>query len=100
MLAFASTRTEIGDLVGTFLDVYTLIVFIYIVTNLVFAFGIRVPYSRASNAVLDFLRDTVEPFLRLFRFLPLRFGPLDLTPMVAILALNIVGRIIVGVIHG
>ena len=50
------------------------------------------------NAVLDFLRDVSEPYLRIFRRLPLRIGPLDLSPIVAILALRIVGGIIVGLI--
>jgi YggT family protein len=60
--------------------------------------GARVPYSRALNAVLDFLRDVSEPYLRIFRRLPLRIGPLDLSPIVAIFALRIVGGIIVGLI--
>jgi YggT family protein len=48
--------------------------------------------------VLDFLRDVTEPFLRIFRRLPLRVGPLDLTPIVAIFTLQIVGGIVVGLI--
>ena len=48
--------------------------------------------------MLDFLRDVTEPYLRLFRAPPLRIGPLDLTPIVAILALRIVGNIVVGLI--
>jgi YggT family protein len=70
-----------------------------VLASLVFAFGARVPYSRPLNAVLDFLRDVSEPYLRLFRFLPLRIGPLDLTPLVAILALRIVGDIVVSLIR-
>ena len=35
-----------------------------------------------------------EPFLNLFRKLPLSFGPVDFSIMVAILALNFGGRII------
>jgi YggT family protein len=58
-----------------------------------------VPYSRPLNAVLDFLRDVTEPYLRLFRFLPLRIGPLDLTPIVAILALRILGGILVDLVR-
>jgi YggT family protein len=58
-----------------------------------------VPYSRPVNAVLDFLRDVSEPYLRLFRRLPLRVGPLDLTPMVAIFVLLIVGSLVVGIIR-
>ena len=48
--------------------------------------------------MLDFLRDVTTPYLRLFRSLPLRIGPLDLTPMVAIILLQIGGGIIVGVV--
>jgi uncharacterized protein YggT (Ycf19 family) len=58
-----------------------------------------VPYARWSNAVLDFLRDTANPWLNLFRRLPLRVGPLDLSPIVAILVLQIVGGIVVDLIR-
>lgn len=92
-------REQIADFLGTLIWVYTLIVFAWVITSFVFAMGVRVPYSRALNAVLDFLRDTVEPYLRIFRPLPLRVGPLDLTPIVAILALQIVGGIVVGLIR-
>ena len=56
------------------------------------------PYSRWSNAVMDFLRDVSSPWLNLFRRLPLRVGPLDLTPIVAIIALQILGGIVVSLI--
>jgi YggT family protein len=59
---------------------------------------VRMPWSRPLNAVLDFLRDVSEPYLRIFRRLPLRIGPLDLSPLVAILALRIVGGLVVGAI--
>ena len=66
-----------------------------------FAFGLRPPYSRASSAVLGFLRDVCEPFLRIFRRLLPSFGGLDLSPIVAILVLVIVNRVVVeGLIHG
>ena len=92
-------REQIADFLGALIQVYTLIVIAWVITSFVFAMGLRVPYSRPLNAVLDFLRDVTEPFLRIFRRLPLRIGPLDLTPIVAILALQIVGGIIVGVIR-
>ena len=92
-------REQIADFLATLIWVYTLLVFGWLITSFVFAMGVRVPYSRALNAVLDFLRDTVEPYLRIFRPLPLRIGPLDLTPIVAIFALQIVGGIVVGLIR-
>jgi YggT family protein len=92
-------REDIADFLAAVLWVYTIIIFAWVITSLVFSFGVRVPYSRPLNAVLDFLRDVTEPYLRLFRFLPLRIGPLDLTPLVAIFTLQIVGGIIVGLIR-
>ena len=91
-------RREIADFVSALVTVYWIILIAWVLASLVFAFGARVPYSRPLNAVLDFLRDVSEPYLRLFRFLPLRIGPLDLTPLVAILALRIVGDIVVSLI--
>jgi YggT family protein len=92
-------REQIADFLSTLIWVYTIIVFAWVITSFVFAMGVRVPYSRPLTAVLDFLRDTVEPYLRIFRPLPLRVGPLDLTPIVAIFVLQIVGGIVVGLIR-
>ena len=100
MLHLASVRSEIASFVESLIFVYVLIIIAYIVTSLIFSFGVRVPYSRPLNAVLDFLRDVAEPYLRIFRRLPLRIGPLDLSPIVAILALQIGGGIVVRVVEG
>ena len=91
-------RQQIAEFLNALIWVYTLIVIAWVIFSFVFSMGLRVPYSRPLNAVLDFLRDVTEPFLRVFRRLPLRIGPLDLTPIVAILALRIVGGIVVGLI--
>ena len=54
--------------------------------------------------VLTFIRDVTDPYLNLFRrFMPaVRFGggAIDLSPMVAMFVLIIVGQIVVGLIHG
>jgi YggT family protein len=99
-MPLASVRTEIAGFLESLIFVYVLIIIAYIVTSLIFSFGVRVPYSRPLNAVLGFLRDVAEPWLRIFRRLPLRIGPLDLTPIVAILALQIGGNIIVTLVRG
>ena len=91
-------REQIAGFLDALIWVYTLIIIAWVIFSFVFAMGLRVPYSRPLNAVLDFLRDVTEPFLRIFRRLPLRVGPLDLTPIVAIFALRIVGGIIVSLI--
>ena len=65
-----------------------------------FSFGLRPPYSRWIDAVLSFLRDVCEPYLRIFRrFIP-SIGPLDLSPMVAIIVLIIVRPLVVGADRG
>src|SRR5688572_19505627 len=85
-------RTQIADFLGALILVYTLIIFASIIVSWIFSFGARVPYSRPLNAVLDFLRDVTNPYLRIFRRLGLQFGPIDFSPIVAILVLQIVGQ--------
>jgi len=91
-------RQEIADFLSALITVYTICIVAWIVASFVFSLGGRVPYNRYVNAVLDFLRDVSEPYLRIFRRLPLRVGPIDLSPIVAILALRIVGGIVVTLI--
>ena len=91
-------REQIADFLSALITVYVIIIIAWIVASLVFSLGARVPYSRPLNAVLDFLRDVSEPYLRIFRRLPLRIGPLDLSPIVAIIVLRIVGGIVVSAI--
>lgn len=94
----ASARTEIADFLGALLTVYVIVVIASVVLSFVFSMGLRVPYSRWFSAVMDFLRDTSAPWLNLFRRLPLRIGPLDLTPIVAIIALQLLGGIVIGIV--
>ena len=54
-------REQIADFLSALITVYTLIIFASIIVSWVFSFGVRVPYSRPLNAVLDFLRDVTEP---------------------------------------
>ena len=100
MTVFASVRGDIAEFLSALLTVYVLVIIAWVVVSFVFSMGVRVPYNRWSNGVLDFLRDTAEPWLRIFRRLPLRIGPLDLSPIVAIFVLQIAGRIIVGLVRG
>ena len=100
LLPLAAVRDDIADFVQTLVFVYVLIIIAYILTNLFFGFGGRMPYNRAGSAIIGFLHDSVEPYLRIFRkFIP-PLGPLDLSPIVAIFALQIVGAIVTGLIRG
>src|SRR6059058_757792 len=65
-----------------FIWVYVLLIFIYILST-----WVRLPYSPWLRRIQDFLRDVCEPYLRLFRRILPSFGPLDLSPVVAVIVL-------------
>jgi YggT family protein len=96
----ATTRVDIANYVGALFTVYIALIFIYILLNLLFSFGMRLPYSRWSDVVLNFLRDVSEPYLRVFRkFIP-PLGAFDFSPMIAIILLYIVQSLVVNAIRG
>jgi uncharacterized protein YggT (Ycf19 family) len=96
----ASARTQVADFVGALVWVYTLLILAYILTQLFFSFGGRVPFARWSSALLGFLRDVVEPYLAIFRrFIP-PLGPFDLSPIIGIFLLQIVGGLVESAIRG
>ena len=96
----ATARESIANFLNALLIVYLILIFAYIITSLIFSFGGRIPYSKWSSAILGFLRDVCEPYLGIFRrFIP-PIGPLDLSPIVAIFVLQIVGSIVVNLIRG
>jgi YggT family protein len=100
VIALALTRIDIANYVDALFTVYILLIFVYILFNLLFSFGVRLPYSRWSDAVLGFLRDVCEPYLKIFRrFIP-PIGMFDLTPMIAIIVLYFVRTIVVNAIQG
>ena len=83
--------TEVELFINVFISVYALVVFLYVLTS-----WVRLPYS--LNPVQRFLYEVCEPYLRLWRrFLP-SLGPLDLSPMVAILALVLLGQLVVNLL--
>jgi YggT family protein len=100
MIVFAVTRDDVANYVGTLFYVYILLIFVYILLNLMFSLGLRIPYSRWSDAILGFLRDVSEPYLRLFRRVIPPIGQFDFTPMIAIFLLVVLSQIITGVIRG
>jgi YggT family protein len=101
LLPIASARTQIADYLSTLIYVYTLLIILYIVIQLLFNVGVRPPYSRTVDVVIGFLRDICEPFLRIFRRLLPSFGGFDFSPILAIITLQIVNSLIVNdLIHG
>lgn len=100
MLGFALTRFDIARYVDALFEVYIILILLYIVFNLLFSFGVRLPFSRWSDALLNFLRDVCEPYLRIFRrFIP-PIGMIDITPMIAIILLGVLRSLVHTAITG
>jgi YggT family protein len=100
IVVVATFREQLASYVYAVFVVYTILIIAYILSSLFFAFGGRVPYARWSSALLGFLRDVCEPYLAIFRrFIP-PLGALDLSPIIAIFLLQIVGRLVYNLIAG
>jgi YggT family protein len=82
--------TQVERFVTVFIDVYILMIFAYILTS-----WIRLPYSPWLNRVQRFLYDVSEPYLRLFRRVIPPLGPVDISPVVAVLVLVIGQQLLV-----
>ena len=89
---FAAARNEIADFLSALITVYMIIIIAWVVVSFVFSHGRARARTRAGRTrCWTSCATSPSPYLRLFRRLPLRIGPLDLTPIVAIIALQIVG---------
>ena len=99
ILALTNVRGTIADFVLALTWVYTLVIFAYILSSLAFTAGLRVAYSRTSDAILGFLRDVCEPYLRIFRRILPSFGGLDFSPIIGIIVLQVVGQLVANAIR-
>ncbi len=94
ILLAAITRNDIANYVNALFLVYILLIFLYILLNMMFSLGLRPPYSRWTDMIMNFLRDVCEPYLRIFRrFIP-PIGMFDLSPMIGIILLIIVEQVV------
>src|SRR3954454_23630800 len=88
-LALGDAASTANTLIDTFLWVYILLLFVYVLTS-----WVRLPYTVWVRRISDFLRDVCEPYLRIFRRILPPLGPLDLSPVVAIFSLFVLMRVI------
>jgi uncharacterized protein YggT (Ycf19 family) len=89
-VVLADAISGIQKFVWVFVLVYGLVIFAYILMS-----WIRMPYSVWMSRIQRFLRDTCEPYLGLFRRVLPPLGPLDLSPVVALFALYLGGRLVI-----
>jgi YggT family protein len=90
-MVLLDTVTAVEHFLDVFVGVYTLAIFLYVLTS-----WIQLPYS--LRPVQRFLYDVCEPYLRLWRRILPTAGPIDLSPMVAVIALIVIERIVVAVL--
>ena len=100
MILFALSRQDVADYVGALFLVYIVLILIRVLLSWI----PRMPYNPTLRAVLDFITDTTDPYLNLFRRVipPIGGGGfgLDLSPMIGIIVLFILRGLIVALIAG
>jgi uncharacterized protein YggT (Ycf19 family) len=100
MIPLAITRGDVADYVSALIIVYIGLIF----CNILISYVPRMPYRPWLRSVLDFITDTTNPYLNLFRRLlpPIGGGgfAFDLSPMLGIIVLFLLQRIVPGLIEG
>ena len=100
MIPLALSRADVADYVNAIIIVYIALIF----ANILISYIPRIPYSPPLRAVLDFVKETTDPYLNLFRrFLPPVGGggfALDLSPVVGLIVLFVAQAVLVGLIAG
>lgn len=93
-------RSDIADYVNAIFLVYIILIFV----NVLLSWFPRIPYNRILYAVIEFVHDTTNPYLNLFRrFLPPLGGSsfrIDISPIVGVIVLFILQAVVVGLIEG
>ena len=101
MIPVAIARADVADYVEAVFIVFAILILL----NILIAWSPRMPfYSPWLRAVLDFVTETTDPYLNVFRRLVPSIGgggiAFSLAPMVALIALLIVQVLVVGLIRG
>ena len=87
----ADTASSVQRFVSVFFEVYILLILAYVLTS-----WIKMPY--ALHRLQRFLDDVCEPYIRVFRRVLPSMGPLDLSPIVAVITLIVAQRLLLGLI--
>ena len=89
LAVLADAASAAQRFIDDFIWVYVLLIFVYVLTS-----WVQLPYTVWVRRISDFLRDVCEPYLRIFRRILPPLGPLDLSPVVAIISLFVLMRVI------
>ena len=89
----ADTASTLQSFVSMFVAIYIVLIFAYVLLS-----WFRLPYSAFTETVQKFLDEVCRPYLGLFRGRIPTLGPLDLSPIVAMIVLIIGERIVNSII--
>jgi YggT family protein len=96
----ALTRGDLANYVDALFLVYIVLIFLNVLSSWI----PRMPYNRWLRAVLDFVSETTNPYLNLFRRVIPPLGgsgfALDLSPMIGIVVLFVLRGVVVALIAG
>lgn len=99
MILFALSRSDVADYVSALFLVYIVLIFI----NVLISWVPRMPYNRWLRGFLDFVTETTNPYLNLFRRIlpPVGGGgfALDLSPIIGVILLFVLQGLVVGLIQ-
>jgi len=98
-MSLALTRGDIATYVDALVLVYTILIFVNILLSWIQQFR-PLPYNLTLRSVIGFVEDSTNPYLAVFRSFVPRIGPLDISPILAILVLNILGGLLASAIRG
>jgi len=93
-MVLADAVSQAETFVNVFIVVYTIVLLAYVLMS-----WLRLPYSPWLNRIQRFLYDVSEPYLRLFRRVLPSMGPLDLSPMIGIIALGLFDRVLIRILE-
>jgi len=87
------------DYLQTFVATFTWL-YIAIIIAWMLSTWVRLPYNIWINRIRTFLDETASPFVGVFRRFVPRIGMLDLSPLVALIVLQVGARIIASILDG
>jgi YggT family protein len=85
----ADTASSLQSFVSVFVGIYVLLIFAYVLLS-----WVQLPYSGVAASVQRFLDEVCRPYLGLFRGRIPMLGPLDLSPIVAVVVLLVAAGLV------
>lgn len=85
----ADVASSLQSFVTVFTSIYILCILAFVLLS-----WIRLPYSTVAATLQRFLDEVVRPYLNLFRGRIPMLGPLDLSPIVAVVVLLVAARVV------